>query len=498
MGFFRTVQDWVRKIIYSLKKVNKTEQQTPLVDERISHANFCYLMEIIARNDITEICDVARTLRRGQNSFWASVLPTDMIFCMTSGLASLIINKLTDITNELMTGVEINNKEYQDIFTELDTELNIKRNVIKAEKKVLLVGDGAFFLYVKNGKVKYKFLAGRNVEFIYDSFDDLVEIDALKVYTVNNIDYLLKERYGKGFIKYELYDEFDQQVPLSRVPQIASLQNIEFKDADGNYIDQMFAIKFSIYDSDRYEGRGASIFENKVDYLDALDEILSQRQTELRKATSNVYVPNIYIDNDENGKPLMESTIFNSYYRVGATDTEHAKIESTQFDLRSDEYSKAEEDMEDHILSGLLDKASFKHGSVVNNTELSLQSEMITIKTTNTIKVAIQEDIPELIYAIIYLNDLMNERVTTLDKNDIKINIEEYGNPSFETQVEMTVKLNGLIPDKERLEILYGNTKTEEEIDEMVEQLKAEKQNALSFKDINKMNLEAEKQNKTA
>lgn len=495
MGFFRTVQDWVRKIIYSLKKVNKTEQQTPLVDERISHANFCYLMEIIARNDITEICDVARTLRRGQNSFWASVLPTDMIFCMTSGLVSLIINKLTDITNELMTGVEINNKEYQDIFTELDTELNIKRNVIKAEKKVLLVGDGAFFLYVKNGKVKYKFLAGRNVEFIYDSFDDLVEIDALKVYTVNNIDYLLKERYGKGFIKYELYDEFDQQVPLSRVPQIASLQNIEFKDADGNYIDQMFAIKFSIYDSDRYEGRGASIFENKVDYLDALDEILSQRQTELRKATSNVYVPNIYIDNDENGKPLMNSTIFNSYYRVGATDTEHAKIESTQFDLRSDEYSKAEEDMEDHILSGLLDKASFKHGSVVNNTELSLQSEMITIKTTNTIKVAIQEDIPELIYAIIYLNDLMNERVTTLDKNDIKINIEEYGNPSFETQVEMTVKLNGLIPDKERLEILYGNTKTEEEIDEMVKQLQAEKSN-ISFKEINRMNKELE--NKTA
>ena len=89
MGFFRTVQDWVRKIIYSLKKVNKTEQQTPLVDERISHANFCYLMEIIARNDITEICDVARTLRCGQNSFWASVLPTDMIFCMTSGLASV-------------------------------------------------------------------------------------------------------------------------------------------------------------------------------------------------------------------------------------------------------------------------------------------------------------------------------------------------------------------------------------------------------------------------
>lgn len=493
MGFFRTVQDWVRKIIYSLKKVNKTEQQTPLVDERVSHANFCYLMEIIARNDITEICEVARELRRGQNSFWASVLPTDMIFCMTSGLASLIINKLTDITNELMTGVEINNKEYQDIFTELDTELNIKRNVIKAEKKVLLVGDGAFFLYVKNGKVKYKFLAGRNVDFIYDSFDDLVEIDALKVYTVNNIDYLLKERYGKGFIKYELYDEFDQQVPLSRVPQIASLQNIEFKDADGNYIDQMFAIKFSIYDSDRYEGRGASIFENKVDYLDALDEILSQRQTELRKATSNVYVPNIYIDNDENGKPLMKSTIFNSYYRVGATDTEHAKIESTQFDLRSDEYSKAEEDMEDHILSGLLDKASFKHGNVVNNTEISLQSEMITIKTTNTIKVAIQEDIPELIYAIIYLNDLMNERVTTLDKNDIKINIEEYGNPSFETQVEMTVKLNGLIPDKERLEILYGNTKTEEEIDEMVAQLHAEKQTTQSFANTNEIDLESEK-----
>ena len=494
MNIITSIYDWVKRVIANLRKVNKSEQSVVEIDERISHANFCYLLEVIARNDITEIIDVAHSTRRGQNSFWASVSPSDNIFCVTSGLASLIINKLTDITNELMTGAEINNKEYEEIYLELDKDLNINRNTIKALKKVLLVGDGAFFLYVKNGKVKYKFLAGRNVEYIYDPFEELIEIDALKVYSVNNTEYLLKERYGKGYIKYELYDEMNQRVPLYKVPEIANLQNIEFKDENGEYIDQMFAVKFSVYDSDKYEGRGASVFEGKIDYLDALDEILSQRQTELRKATSQVYIPSIYINKDENGKDKMESTIFNSYYETGATDTEKAKIESTQFELRSDEYRKAEEDMEDHIYAGLIDKASFTHGQVVNNTEISLQHEMITIKTTNSIKIAIQEDIADLIYAILFLNDLINGRQITLDKNDVRINIEEYGNPSFETQVEMTVKLAGLIPDKERLEILYGNTKTEEEIDEMVAQLQAEKQNALSFKDVNRMNLEAEKE----
>lgn len=497
MNIITTFTDWVKKIIYNLRKVSKADQGVPEITERISHANFCYLLEVIARNDISEICEVASSIRRGQNSFWASVKPSDKIFCMTSGLASLIVNKLTDITNELMTGAEIDSEEYQTLYDDLDEDLDINRNTIKALKKVLLVGDGAFFLYVKNGKVKYKFLAGRNVDYIYDNFGEIIEIDALKIYDTENGTYLLKERYGKGFIKYELFNDSGVQAPLNRVPSLVNLQNIEFKDADGNYIDQMFAIKFQVYDSDKYEGRGASIFENKIDYLDALDEILSQRQTELRKATSQVYVPTTYISMDEDGRPMMTSTIFNSYYEVGATDTDKAKIESTQFDLRSDEYRKAEEDMEDHIFAGLIDKASFTHGKVVNNTEISLQHEMITIKTTNTIKIAIQEDIADLIYAIIYLTDLINGKITTLEKKDVRINIEEYGNPSFETQVEMTVKLAGLIPDKERLEILYGNTKTEEEIDEMVEQLKAEKQ-GMTFKQINNANLELEKQNKTA
>ena len=485
MNIINSFTDWVKRIIYSLRKVNKSTDTLPEITERISHSNFCYLLEVIARNDINEIMQVASQVRRGQNSFWACVKPSDNIFCVTSGLASLLVNKITDITNELMTGTEITNEEYEEIFDELDKDLNINRNTIKALKKVLLVGDGAFFLYVKNGQVKYKFLAGRNVEYVYDSFDDLIEIDALKVYNVNNTEYLLKERYGKGFIKYELYDEMNTQVPLSKVPALANLKSIEFKDEDGNYIDQMFAVKFQVYDSDKYEGRGASIFESKIDYLDALDEILSQRQTELRKATSQVYVPTIYVDTDENGKPKMESTIFNSYYETGTTDTDKAKIESTQFELRSDEYRKAEEDMEDHILAGLLDKASFKHGSVINNTEISLQGEMITIKTTNTIKVAIQEDIPELIYAILFLNDLINGKQITLDKNDIKINIEEYGNPSFETQVEMTVKLFGKIPDFERLKIFYGDTKTDEEIEEICQQLKAENSGRMTFKDLN-------------
>lgn len=495
MNIITNVYEWVKKVLFNLRKISKTEsEEVPSIQEHISHAGFCFLMEVIARNDIVEICNAASQLKQGQNSFWASVEPSDEIFLISSGKVPLIINKLTDITNELMTGVEISDKETQKEFDLMDRSLKTKINTIKALKKVLLVGDGAFFLYVRKGQIKYKFLAGRNVEYVYDSFGELQEIIALKSYEEKSGNYLLKERYGKGFIKYELYNEAGGRVPLSRVPEIADLQDIEFKDENGEYIDQIFAIKFQVYDSDKYENRGGSIFENKLDYLDALDEILSMRETDLRNAHGRLLLPSIFIARDENGRIKTKKTVFNTYFETGVTDTEKAKVESIQFDIRSDEYRKTEEDMEDHIYAGIIDKSSFTHGVTVNNTEIAIQNEQITIKTSNSIKVAIQETIPELIYAILYLQSLINGKTLNVEKEDIKVNIEEYGNPSFENQVDMTVKLNGLIPDYERLKIFYGNTKTDEEIRKICEDLQKEKA-GINFKDINNMYLQQQRKN---
>ena len=89
---------------------------------------------------------------------------------------------------------------------------------------------------------------------------------------------------------------------------------------------------------------------------------------------------------------------------------------------------------------------------------------------------------------------MINGKTLNIEKEDIKVNIEEYGNPSFETQVEMMVKLNGLIPDYERLKIFYGNTKTDEEIRKICEDLQKEK-TGLNFKDINKAYLQQQRKN---
>ena len=55
--------------------------------------------------------------------------------------------------------------------------------------------------------------------------------------------------------------------------------------------DFMMAVPFKIYDSNKWEGRGKSVFDSKCDNFDALDEVWSQWLEALRRGRSKEYIP---------------------------------------------------------------------------------------------------------------------------------------------------------------------------------------------------------------
>lgn len=99
--------------------------------------------------------------------------------------------------------------------------------------------------------------------------------------------YNLKETYGYGYITYKLFIN-NNEVSLNTIPQTSDLADVTF-DKSFN-----MAVPFMIYESEKWEGRGQSIFDGKTDNFDSLDETWSQWIDALRAGRAKHIYQMIY------------------------------------------------------------------------------------------------------------------------------------------------------------------------------------------------------------
>ena len=76
------------------------------------------------------------------------------------------------------------------------------------------------------------------------------------IITENSRRYELRERYGKGYVETRLFDMSGQEYALETIPGLENIpQTVTF---DGDF---MLAVPLKFYDSEKYKGRGKSIFD---------------------------------------------------------------------------------------------------------------------------------------------------------------------------------------------------------------------------------------------
>lgn len=107
-------------------------------------------------------------------------------------------------------------------------------------------------------------------------------------------NYVLYSRYGRGYIKYELFDEAEniaymtdrkEKVPLSKVPEIADLKNVVLSNPDGTTSDVILAY----YKENKENAK--SDYSGIIDDFIALDEIYSNMIDFVRKSKIKTYYP---------------------------------------------------------------------------------------------------------------------------------------------------------------------------------------------------------------
>ena len=472
---FEKVKESIASKMRSFLKIHTANGKSFNIDELLDFDSNVAVNKIWYRGESYELNQLYKQLDDNQYGFWGSV-PTAGIEIrkIHTGLPKIMVNLLSSVVADDMQDVqftsEVDNTLWQDIAKE-----NVFDTLVKsAINKTLYTGDGAFKIsidtdisqlpiieFFEADRIKVKRKRGRIVEIVFKT-----------AYSKDANTYILYEKYGKGYIRYELKNSFDKDVELDTLEQTAGLNNIEW---DGDF---MLAEYVSFYSSDKFEGRGQSVFDAKRDNFDALDETWSQWVDALRAGRTKTYIPENLIPRNPNTGELLKPNAFdNRFIKLAPSMSENndGKVSTESANIQHDSYLATYITALDLCLQGLISPSTLGiDNKKLDNAEAQREKEKATLYTRQTIVTELQRVLPALIQSVFYAYQTLNK----LPLNDVECDVTfgEYANPSFESQVETVgkAKAQGIMSIEASIDELYGDSRDDEWKKEEVERLKAE------------------------
>ena len=405
--------------------------------------------------------------------FWSAVPSEDLsIRKIHSGLPAMIADKLSDIVVADLDSIEVTGEVDNTLWEEIRKDNKFDDMLGDIIATTLVSGDGAFKLSIDTEISKYpiiEFFDGDKVEYITQR-GRLKEIKFYTFYTKNNRTYKLSETYGKGYINYNLYDSNGNEVSLNTLDETRELADVTYKD------DFIMGVPLMFFKSPKFEGRGKSIFDNKSDAFDALDEVISQWIDAIRDGRVQKYIPQDLLPyNSSTGEVLKPNPFDNKFIAIGANKEENAKneIEMKQAEIRYEAYVESYSNAIDMCLQGIISPSTLGIDlKKTDNAEAQREKEKTTLYTRGKMVDILTEVIPELVNIILKTNDVLNEKVT--GEYEVSIVFGEYASPSFDSVVETVgkAKTYGVMSIEQCIEEMYGDTWTDEEKEEEIKRIK--------------------------
>lgn len=472
---FEKVKESIASKMRSFLKIHTANGKSFNIDELLDFDSNVAVNKIWYRGESYELNQLYKQLDDNQYGFWGSV-PTAGIEIrkIHTGLPKIMVNLLSSVVADDMQDVQFTSEADNTLWQDIAEENTFDTLVKSAINKTLYTGDGAFKIsidtdisqlpiieFFEADRIKVKRKRGRVVEIVFKT-----------AYSKDANTYILYEHYGKGYIRYELKNSFDKEVELDTLEQTAGLTNIEW---DGDF---MLAEYISFYSSDKFEGRGQSVFDAKRDNFDALDETWSQWVDALRAGRTKTYIPENLIPRNPNTGELLKPNAFdNRFIKLAPSMSENndGKVSTESANIQHDSYLATYITALDLCLQGLISPSTLGiDNKKLDNAEAQREKEKATLYTRQTIVAELQRVLPALIQSVFYAYQTLNK----LPLNDVECDVTfgEYANPSFESQVETVgkAKAQGIMSIEASIDELYGDSRDDEWKKEEVERLKAE------------------------
>lgn len=477
MKWMEKLNENIKKTVRSWLNVTPANPYNFQINEMMDFEGHAIRNRIWYRGDSNELEQFYQQNRENADryKFWASACTPGMeMRKIHTGLPGLIVRTLASVVLPDMDEFEFGTPSQEQIWNEIGKDNNFRKKMESALKEALYIGDGAFKVAVDTTISDYPILEwypGDRVEFVYQR-DRIREIVFKTPYCEKGRTYVLNERYGFGYIINELYLN-NKMMDIKTIKATENLTDITFDDS------VIFAVPFMIYESAKYEGRGGSIFDGKLDNFDAYDEIWSQWMDALRAGRAKTYIPECLIPhNPENGMLIKPNPFDNRYFAADGDMREGQKnqISTDQPTIPHESYLSSYVSALDLCLQGVISPSTLGIDTKkLDNAEAQREKEKTTLYTRNAIVEAIQETLPEVVAMCINANNILLHGGA---KEEVKVNIPfgEYANPSFESQVETVAKAKqgGIMSIERCVEELYGDSLDEHCKEEEITRLKAE------------------------
>ena len=408
--------------------------------------------------------------------FWAShSTPGIEIRKIHTGLPAMIVDTITDIIKGALNDVNFieKNKKASKLWAEIEKDTNFKSIVEKCLTDTLVVGDGAFKISIDKELSQYPILeywGGDKVDFKYKR-GRLKEVIFKNVYNLESGTYELHEIYGRGYVDYELY-RAGEPIELTIDPHFRDLTRVEWDS------DLMLAVPCMFYHSARWEGRGQSIFDRKIDAFDSFDEAYSQWIDALRAGRTKEYIPENLIPRNKNtGKPIQPNAFDNRFIMTEADMRESAqnKIQTESAQIQHDSYIATYTVALELCLLKLLSPSTLGIDvKKLDNAEAQREKEKVTLYTRDSIIEVLQPTLEKVIDTVLQTYYLINGEIAP--EYAVEVTFQSYANPSFESKVETLAKAKvaGIMSTEAIVEELHGDDRDEEWKQQEIARLKGE------------------------
>ena len=471
--------DYVREKMQSFLQIQPPQAFTINLDGMLDYKGNAIKNRIWYRGDATELSQLYKQidLYEDRHLFWASIPTAGLeIAKRHTGLPAIIVDTLTSIVVNNLTDITLKEAEQNRVWSETVVENKFEKLLNKAVSTALFIGDGAFKISFDPELSDYpiiEFIAGDSIEYTYTR-GRLTEVVFKTPITHGTSEFTLEEHYGYGYIKYELYNGEDP-ISVLDYEETERYQDVTFGDDDTKY---MLAVPLMFYQSEKYRGRGRSVFDKKIDAFDGLDEAWSQWLDALRAGRSKTYIPESLLPRDPHTGQVRPPNAFdNRYIQTDADLKENGqnRITTESAPIQYDGYLATYVTALDLCLQGLISPSTIGIDvKKLDNAEAQREKEKVTLYTRGVIIEALQEDLQALAESAIkaYYEWTSKEIVDP----EAEVTFGDYANPSFESQIATVAmaRQGGVMSIQTVVEELYGDTRDDEWKKEEVQRLKTE------------------------
>lgn len=463
--------DKIRMAIRSFLKIEPAQRTSVVVDEEMDFQTTAFCHRLWYRGKAAELNQFYKQMDDSTGRFWGAVPTRGLEIRKThTGIPKIIVDTLANIVTRDLNDLDFTKIEHQDVWKAVETENKLKDLYSRSIQDALVIGDGAFKVSLDASLSEYpivEWYAGDRVDFKRERGRIREVIFTDEYATEKGARYTLKQICGFGYVDYKLY-KGDTEVPLDEIEETKGLQPVQF---DKSF---MLAVPFMISESERWRGRGASIYEAKTDNFDALDEAWSQWVHAMRTSRPIRYIPDTCIMRDENNGKLLKPNAFdNQFVEVAADMSERAdnRISTEQPDFPSESYNNTFITALDLALQGIISPSTLGIDvKKLDNAEAQREKEKATLYTRNNIIDAFGPMLQKLIDVV--FKAYYTAHMKPLEEIDIDVSFGEYANPSFEAVVETLSNPNTPMSIEAKVDEMWGDSKNKEWKAEEVKRIK--------------------------